>query len=68
MLTARADGYTGWLNPFAAMSEVRCIFDGTILLVGTISTGRDMAGARMTGADFAYMGTRFIATKEAEVD
>jgi len=67
VLTAGAGGHTGWLNPFAVMNEVRSIFDGTILLAGAISTGRDVAAARMMGADLAYMGTRFIATEEAAV-
>ncbi|RYY29109.1 MAG: nitronate monooxygenase [Sphingomonadales bacterium] len=67
VLTAGAGGHTGWLNPFAVMNEVRSVFDGTILLAGAISTGRDVAAARMMGADFAYMGTRFIASAEADV-
>jgi nitronate monooxygenase len=67
VLTAGAGGHTGWLNPFAVMNEVRAIFDGAILLAGGMSTGRDVAAARTMGADFAYMGTRFIATQEAAV-
>lgn len=67
VLTAGAGGHTGWLNPFAVMNEVRSIFGGTILLAGAMSTGRDVAAARMMGADLAYMGTRFIATEEAAV-
>lgn len=67
VLTAGAGGHTGWLNPFAVMNEVRAIFGGTILLAGAMSTGRDVAAARMMGADLGYMGTRFIATEEAAV-
>ncbi|UUY00735.1 nitronate monooxygenase family protein [Sphingomonas sp. J315] len=67
VLTTGAGGHTGWLNPFAVLNEVRAVFDGTILLAGGMSTGRDVAAARMMGADLAYMGTRFIATREASV-
>lgn len=67
VLAAGAGGHTGWLNPFAVMNEVREVFDGTILLAGGMSTGRDVAAAQMMGADLAYMGTRFIATREADV-
>mgnify|MGYP002723424328 CR=1 FL=1 len=68
LLTAGAGGHTGWLNPFAILNEVRAMFGGTILLAGALSTGRDIAAARMAGADLAYMGTRFIATRESAVD
>lgn len=68
VLTTGAGGHTGWLNPFAVMNEVRAVFDGTILLAGGMATGRDVAAAQMMGADLAYMGTRFIATREAAVD
>ena len=44
---------------------MRGFFDGTIILSGCLSTGRDVAAATMLGADFAYMGTRFIATAES---
>ncbi|HEV2677550.1 MAG TPA: nitronate monooxygenase [Aliidongia sp.] len=62
---AGAGGHGGLLNPFAFVSEIRSFFDGTIVLGGAISTGRQVAAARMLGADFAYMGTRFIATRES---
>ena len=68
VLTTGAGGHTGMLNPFAILNEARRVFDGTLLLAGALSTGRDVAAARMAGADFAYMGTRFIATAEAAVD
>ena len=61
-----AGGHAGVVNPFALVEEVRSFFDGTILLSGCLSTGRDVAAATMMGADFAYMGTRFIATTESQ--
>jgi len=60
-----AGGHAGGLSPFALLPEVRRIFPGTILLAGAISTGRAVFAARALGADLAYMGTRFIATREA---
>ena len=60
-----AGGHAGVINPFALVNEVRDFFDGTIILSGCLSTGRDIAGAMALGADFAYMGTRFINTTEA---
>ncbi len=60
-----AGGHAGVINPFALVNEVRSFFDGTIILSGCLSTGRDIAGAMTLGADFAYMGTRFINTTEA---
>jgi nitronate monooxygenase len=53
------------VNPFALVAEVRTFFSGTIILSGCLSTGSDIAAARMMGADFAYMGTRFINTTES---
>jgi nitronate monooxygenase len=60
-----AGGHAGVVNPFALVEEVRGFFDGTLILSGCLSTGRDVAAALMMGADFAYMGTRFIATTES---
>lgn len=60
-----AGGHAGTLNPFALLAEIRSFYDGIILLAGSISTGSDVAAARAMGADFAYMGTRFIATRES---
>ncbi len=65
LVCAGAGGHAGTLNPFAFLAEVRRVFDGTILLAGAISTGRDILAARATGADLAYLGTRFIATRES---
>lgn len=61
-----AGGHAGSLNPFAALHEMRRVFDGTLLLGGAISTGRQIAAARLMGADMAYMGTRFLATRESQ--
>lgn len=65
LVAAGAGGHAGIINPFALINEVRSFYDGTIILAGAISTGQDVAGALMMGADFAYMGTRFINTTEA---
>jgi len=65
LVCAGAGGHAGTRNPFALMQEVRDFFTGTIILAGCLSTGRDVASALMMGADFAYMGTRFIATQES---
>ncbi|MCV0396724.1 MAG: nitronate monooxygenase family protein [Rhizobiaceae bacterium] len=60
-----AGGHAGAISPFAALDEIRRIFDGTLLLGGALSTGRQVAAARLMGADLAYMGTRFMATAES---
>ena len=62
---AGAGGHTGALSPFALVKEIRKEFDGTIILAGSITSGSDVLAARVMGADLAYSGTRFIATKEA---
>jgi nitronate monooxygenase len=62
-----AGGHAGDWNPFALVNELRQFFDKTILLAGSLSTGRDIAAALMMGADMAYMGTRFIGTQECQV-
>lgn len=63
-----AGGHAGTLNPFAFLGELRGMFPGTLLLGGSISTGRHVAAARLMGADLAYIGTRFIATAESMAD
>ena len=63
-----AVGHGGTLNPMPDISEVRSFFDKTILLSGCISNGKDVASAMQMGADLAYMGTRFINTKESRAD
>ncbi len=61
-----AGGHTGTLNPFALMNEVRQLGeDFAVVLAGGMSTGRDVLAAQAMGADLAYIGTRFIATREA---
>ncbi len=60
-----AGGHAGTMSPFALTSEIRRFFDGTLVLAGSISNGRQIAAARLMGADLAYLGTRFIATKES---
>ncbi len=64
-VTYGAGGHAGLISPFAALHEIRQIFDGTLLLGGAISTGRQVAAARLMGADMVYMGTRFMATAES---
>ena len=62
---AGAGGHAGTTSPFALVKEVREMFDGTIILSGSMSKGNDALAAEAIGADLAYIGTRFIATKEA---
>jgi nitronate monooxygenase len=65
LLTAGAGGQTGWLNPFAFVRAVRAFFDGPIVLAGGISDGHALRAATALGCDLAYMGTKFIATRES---
>ena len=60
-----AGGHAGTTNPFALMQEIKSFYDGEVILAGCISTGRDVAAAIQMGADYAYMGTRFINTAES---
>jgi len=62
---AGAGGHAGLLSPFALIPEIRRFFPKAILLSGVMSSGRHIAAARMLGADLAYLGTRFIATRES---
>lgn len=64
-VTYGAGGHAGTISPFAALHEIRRIFPGTLLLGGAISTGAQIAAARLMGADLAYVGTRFMATRES---
>ena len=66
LVSAGAGGHAGTLNPMPFVSEIKKIFNKTILLSGCISTGRDIASAMQMGADLAYMGTRFINTIESK--
>lgn len=65
LVSAGAGGHAGELSPFAFLAETRKWFDGPIALSGSIGTGRAIRAARVLGADFAYIGSAFIATKEA---
>ena len=62
---AGAGGHAGTTSPFALIKEIRECFGGTIILSGSMSTGNDVLAAQAIGADLAYIGTRFIATEEA---
>ena len=68
LVCAGAGGHAGALSPFALLREVKEWFDGTVILSGSIGDGFSVASSLALGADFAYMGTRFIATKEANAD
>ena len=68
LVSAGAGGHAGVLNPMPFIAEMRSFFDGLILLSGCISNGRDIASAMQMGADLAYLGTRFINTKESRAD
>lgn len=66
LVSAGAGGHAGTINPMSLVTEIRSFFNKTILLAGCISNGRDIAAATQMGADLAYMGTRFINTKESK--
>ena len=68
LVCAGAGGHAGALSPFALLRETREWYNGTILLSGSISDGHSVASALAMGADLAYIGTSFIATKESEAD
>ncbi|WP_177237021.1 nitronate monooxygenase [Bradyrhizobium sp. Rc3b] len=68
LLTAGAGGQTGWLNPFAFVRAVRAFYDGIIVLAGGISDGHALHATEVLGCDLAYMGTKFIATRESMAD
>lgn len=65
LLTAGAGGQTGWANPFAFVRAVRRFWDGIVVLAGGMADGQALAAARVLGCDLAYMGTKFIATRES---
>ena len=68
LVCAGAGGHAGALSPFALLREVKSWFDKTIILSGSIGDGYSVASALALGADFAYLGTRFIATHEANAE
>jgi len=65
LVAAGAGGHAGSLNPIALVNEIRAFYDGPLALSGCISHGKDVLAAQALGCDFAYMGTRFIATHES---
>jgi nitronate monooxygenase len=65
LVCAGAGGHAGMLSPFALVGEIRKFYDGPIALAGSITNGSAILSAQAMGADFAYVGTRFIATTEA---
>lgn len=65
LVCAGAGGHAGMLSPFALVGEIRKFYDGPIALSGSIASGSAILAAQAMGADFAYIGTRFIATHEA---
>jgi nitronate monooxygenase len=68
LLTAGAGGQTGWLNPLVFVRAVRKFFTGPIVLAGGICDGHALFAAEVLGCDLAYMGTKFIATRESMAD
>ena len=65
LVAAGAGGHAGQLNPIALVNEVRAFYDGPLALSGCISHGKDILAAQVLGCDVAYMGTRFVATRES---
>ena len=63
-----AGGKTGTIHPMALLNEIRQVTDKPIILAGGMATGRDVFAAEMLGASMAYIGTRFIATRESLSD
>jgi len=64
LICAGAGGHTGQISPFAFVEEVRQFFEGEIILSGAVSNGRAIYAAEVLGADYVYMGTRFIPSHE----
>ena len=65
LVCAGAGGHAGRINPFALVNEIRRFFDGPLILAGAITNGAGVLAARAMGCDAAYLGTRFIATRES---
>ncbi len=68
LVASGAGGHAGALSPFALVGEVRKFFKGPIALAGSIATGDGVLAAQAMGADFAYIGSRWLATPESNVD
>ena len=64
-VAAGAGGHAGVKSPFALIQEIRAWFDGPIALSGAIASGGAVLAAQAMGADFAYIGSAFVATEEA---
>ena len=64
LVAAGAGGHAGTINPFALVTEVRKIYSGPIVLAGSITNGSQILAAQVMGADFVYMGTKFICSAE----
>src|SRR5476649_2793097 len=67
LVATGAGGHAGMLSPFALVGEVRKFFSGPVALSGAIATGDAILAAQAMGADFAYIGSRWLATQEANV-
>lgn len=67
-ICAGGGGHAGTINPFTFVSQIRASFAGSIVLGGALGHGRQVRAAQVLGANFAYMGTRFIATEEANAE
>ena len=65
LVCAGAGGHAGLMSPFALMTEIRKFYNGPLILSGAMSRGEHVLAAQAMGANFAYMGTRFIASSEA---
>ncbi|MEU0313082.1 nitronate monooxygenase family protein [Nocardioides sp. NPDC006273] len=66
-VAAGAGGHAGALSPFALLREIRAWFDGPLMLSGAIAHGSSILAAQVAGADFAYVGSAFLSTHEANV-
>jgi nitronate monooxygenase len=62
---AGGGGHSGLISHLAFIPQIRAMFDGTVVMAGAVTTGATVRAAEVLGADLAYMGTRFIATREA---
>ena len=65
LVASGAGGHAGTINPIALVNEIRGFYDGPLILSGCMSHGKDILAAQALGCDFAYLGTRFIATEES---
>lgn len=65
LVASGAGGHAGTINPFALVTEVKKIYDGPLVLAGSITNGRQILAAEILGADFVYIGTKFICSTES---